>query len=99
MKKMLSLLLIGTMCFSLIACGTEYEDTNGEDDLSLETITDENIINLDTGASGLSYTEESLGDSIHSSEYSSKNFNGVEQIYLTNFATTACVIDKNTLNS
>jgi len=85
MKKILSLILVAIMCLGLVACGTEYEDTNGEDNFALQTITDENIINLDTGASGLSYTEQNLGDIIHSSEYSSKNFNGVEQIYLTNF--------------
>lgn len=85
MKKFLSLLLIVCMCFSLVACGTEYEDTNGEEDFTLQTITDEEIINLGTGASGLAYTEKHLGNVIYSSEYSSKNFNGVEQIYLTNF--------------
>ncbi len=85
MKKILSLILVAIMCVGLVACGSKYEDTNGEDNFTLQTITDENIINLDTGASGLSYTEQNLGDIIHSSEYSSKNFNGVEQIYLTNF--------------
>lgn len=85
MKKIWALILAGCMCLALVGCGTEYEDTNGEDDFSLQTITDEEIINLETGASGLSYSEEHLGDLIHSSEYSSKNFNGVEQIYSTSF--------------
>ena len=85
MKKLLSVLLVACMCLALTGCGMEYEDTNGEDDFTLQTITDDDIINLSTGASGLSYTEEHLGELIHSSEYSSKNFNGVEQIYLTNF--------------
>lgn len=71
------------MLFALTACGTEYEDTNG-DDITLETITDEDIINLATGASGLTYKETNIGG-LKSSEYSAKNFNGVEQIYLTNF--------------
>ena len=84
MKKFLTLIFICCMCFTFVGCGTEYADTNGEDNFELETITEENIINLETGASGLSYTETQLGD-IYSTEYSSKNFNGVERIYLTNF--------------
>lgn len=83
MKKMWSIILVLTMCMMLVACD-EYEDTNGEDNYALQTITDEDIIRLSTGASGLSYSEENLGG-LHSSEYSSKKFNGVEQLYLTNF--------------
>lgn len=86
MKRIISLILASAMCLGLTACGgSKYEDTNGDDIFTLQTITDENIIRLDTGASGLSYSEESLGDVLSSAEYSSKNFNGVEQIYLTNF--------------
>lgn len=83
-KKLLCVLFVAILCMNLVACGTEYEDTNGEDNYTLETITDENIINMDIGASGLSYEETEVGI-IKSSEYSSKNFNGVEQIYQTNF--------------
>lgn len=76
---------------SLVGCGgTEYEDTNGENNYALQTITDENIINLETGASGLSFSEEDFGGII-STEYSSKNFNGVEQIYTTSFIGSADV--------
>ena len=83
MKFLLTITIVAML--TLVGCGTQYEDTNGAEDFSLQTITDENIIKLETGASGLSYTEEKLGDLISSSEYSSKNFNGVEQIYLTNY--------------
>ena len=77
MKKITILLAaILYLCFSLAACTTAYEDTNGADDFTLQTITDENIIHLETGSSGLNYTEEHLGDIIHSSSYSAKNFNG-----------------------
>ena len=85
MKKIITFLIVSAMCISLAGCGVTYEDTNGDDVFTLQTITDENIINLETGASGLAYTESHLGDSISSSEYSSKNFNGVSQIFLTNF--------------
>ena len=84
MKKLLSLMIVLAMCLSLVACGEEYEDTNGEDNYSLQTITDENIVNRDIGASGLGYSETEVAG-IVSTEYESKNFNGVEEIYLTNF--------------
>ena len=72
------------MCLAFTACGEEYADTNGDDDYTLQTITDEDIIHLKTGSSGLSYKEQNLGF-LHSSEYYSKNHNGVDQIYLTSF--------------
>ena len=85
MKKLSVILIAVCLALTLVGCGTQYEDTNGAEDFSLQTITDQDIINLSTGSSGLSYTESSLGDVISSSEYSAKNFNGVEQLYLTNF--------------
>lgn len=85
MKKIASILLAGVLCLSLGGCGTEYEDTNGADNFTLQTITDRNIIALDTGASGLRYTQDSADSTITSSEFSAKAFNGVEQIYQTNF--------------
>lgn len=85
MKKISSIILITLLSFMLIACGKQYEDTNGDNNFDLQTITDQNIILLDTGSSGLSYSEQNLADILYSSEYSSKNFSGVEQLYLTNF--------------
>lgn len=87
MKKIIAVLMVCAICVTLSGCGTTYEDTNGDDVFTLQTITDKNIIFLETGASGLAYTESKLGDSVTSSEYSSKNFNGVSQIFLTNFIT------------
>jgi hypothetical protein len=84
MKKLCLLILALCVTLTLVGCGTQYEDTNGAENFHLQTLTDENIIRLDTGASGLSYSETSLGG-LTSSEYSSNNFNGVEQLYLTNF--------------
>lgn len=85
MKKILYTALAAVLCFSLCACGTTYEDTNGENDYTLQTITDENIIHLETGSSGLSYSEFHLGDVTFSKGYSAKNFNGVDQLYTTNY--------------
>jgi len=83
MKKIVTLLLMLLLCLTLAGC-EEYEDTNGEDDFTLQTITDEDIINLSTGSSGLTYKESNLG-MLKSAEYSATNHNGVDQIYLTNF--------------
>lgn len=91
MKKILCLILVSCMCYALVGCGTKYEDTNGTENFTLQTITDENIIKLETGSSGLSYSEENLGDVVHMSEYSSKNFNGVEEIYSTNYIVSSDV--------
>lgn len=79
------LLLAGVLALGLVACGTEYADTNGDDDFTLQTITDENIVKMDVGAGGLKYSKESIGDAVYSTEYSGKNFNGVEQIFFTNY--------------
>ena len=91
MKKLFSLLLVFLMILALSACGTEYEDTNGDDNFDLQTITDEDIIHLQTGSSGLSYSETSVSI-ISSSEYYSKIFNGVEQLYLANYFADSDVV-------
>lgn len=87
MKKIISLtltvVLTAAICLSFTGCGTEYEDTNGDDVYTLQTITDDDIIGLSTGASGLSYDVENTGELPFSSEVSSKNFNGVEEIFYT----------------
>ena len=83
MKKLFGIFLMLLLCVTLAGC-KEYEDTNGADDFTLQTITDENIIHLETGASNLTYKESNIG-ALKSAEYTSKNFNGVEQLYLTSF--------------
>lgn len=84
MKRLVAMLLTLSMLLSLTACGVSYEDTNGANNFALQSITDEDIILLQTGASGLTYKESNLG-LLSSSEYTSRKFNGVEQLYLTNF--------------
>ena len=86
MKKVLNILLILCLMFSLVACGatTVYEDTNGPDDLTLQTITLDNILKRDIGSSGLSYKESNFMG-ITSTEYSAKNFNGTDMLYNTVF--------------
>lgn len=54
------------------------EDTNGAENFTLQTITDENIINRDIGAMGLKTSKDSISNT---TTYSSKKFTGVEEIY------------------
>ncbi len=84
MKKIVRILCTFFLITGLTGCGETYEDTNGENNTALNTITDENIINMDIGASGLSYTTtEVMG--ITCEEYSSNNFNGVIEIGYANY--------------
>lgn len=57
------------------------EDTNGEDNYKLQTISDSEIINMSVGAKGL---KKSTGSISNTTTYSSNKFTGVEQIYMTN---------------
>lgn len=89
MKRLLVFLLTVSFMLSLTACGIEIEDTNGPDDYSLETITDENIINMDLGASGSAASSDDASQVV---KYSSKNFSGVEEICSVNRITASEVI-------
>lgn len=57
------------------------EDTNGETNYALQTITDSNIINMDIGALNL---KEKTGFVTNTKTYSSDKFTGVAEIYGTN---------------
>lgn len=92
MNKKIKDILWGLMAVALVVvCGVWFlgddlehiRDTNGPDDDSLTTITDENIINMDIGAMGLEKTTGILsGNSI---EFHSDKFTGVEEILYTNY--------------
>ena len=81
MKRFLSAFIVLIIILSIVSCGEKYTDTNGDADYTLQTITDYDIINLSTGSSGMTYTEESKILPVSSAEYHSGNFNGVECIY------------------
>lgn len=76
----------------LVICGWSFltsdlehiEDTNGEDNFALTTITDENIINMDIGALGGPNKSVGIltGDSI---EFSADKYTGVTEILYDNF--------------
>lgn len=61
------------------------EDTNGDDNYALQEITDENIINLDTGAIG--GPNEESDNLTNTTTYSAKNFTGTAEIYGENITT------------
>lgn len=87
MKKIILCLLLAMISvFSITACGIEIADSNGADDFSLAEITDENIINMDLGASGYSqssYNED--GNNLEElTKFKAKSFSGVAEIYSTN---------------
>lgn len=85
MMRVLRVLLAISVCLALVGCGSTYEDTNGEDNYELQTITEENIIQQNVGSSGFGTRETKLPLGITSTEYYSKNFNGVYEFYMTNY--------------
>ena len=69
----------------LLFDGIEHiEDTNGPDDYSLQTITEENIIKMDMGSIGGPNISRGIltGDTV---EFSAKKFTGVYEILYDNF--------------
>lgn len=74
----------------MIGDGFEHiEDTNGADNFSLQTITDENIIDLDMGSMGIG---ESTSAFSVGTKYSSSKFSGVYELYTANYILDSDVI-------
>ena len=85
MLALVALVLIVTAVIWLVVGGTDHiEDTNGPEDFSLQTITDQQIIDGSIGAKGGPTISRSLllNDAI---EFSSKKFTGVYEILYDNF--------------
>lgn len=61
------------------------EDTNGADVYTLQTITDEDIINMNIGNKGVWESKDNL---TNITTYSSDKFSGVYEVYNTNFVGT-----------
>ena len=63
---------------------SHIEDTNGAEDVSLQTITESNIVKMDTGSIGGPNISKSAltGDTV---SFSSKKFTGVYEILYDNF--------------
>ena len=87
-KKTLTLIAIAVFVvvvgvWLILGTPDHIEDTNGPDDFSLQTITDENIINLDLGArGGPTVTHHSLLSG--TVEFSAKKYTGVTEIFYDN---------------
>ena len=89
MKKicthLLAFLLVLFFVFGGTGCTMEHiEDTNGADNYTLQTITDENIIHLDMGSLGVNESWDSI---TNITTYSSKKFSGVYEIFGENVIT------------
>ena len=85
MLALVALVLIVTAVIWLIVGGTDHiEDTNGAEDFSLQTITDQQIIDGSMGAKGGPTISRGhlLNDAI---EFSSKKFTGVYEVLYDSF--------------
>ena len=72
------------LAWSMLSSIDHIEDTNGADNFSLQVITDQQIVELSTGATGgPNITRSSLlGSTV---EFSSKKYTGVSEILYDNF--------------
>lgn len=82
-KKLLigagAVILVVVCCVWMFSNSLEHiEDTNGADNYSLQTITDDNIIKMDLGAMNLKESTDSISNT---TTYSSNKFTGVSEIY------------------
>lgn len=88
MKGFLCVLLIAALCLSMTACigSLGYEDTNGPDDFTLQSITEQNIIDRDTGTVRVGYSSLSVSHNPGTViSRSCKLFHGVDQVFRDNY--------------
>jgi len=85
-KKLIAMVLTLGCVFSLTACGPEIPDENGPDDNSLATITEENIIQMDLGASAYStsYSSDDEDYMTKMTKVKGKDFSGVVELWGVN---------------
>jgi len=80
-----AIVIVAVVAVWFILGGTEHiEDTNGPDNYALQTITDENIIKMDMGATGGPKISKNIiqGDTV---EFSAEKFTGVYEVLYDNF--------------
>ena len=87
MKKVLCIIFVLVFAVALTGCGVEIADTNGPDDTSLATITEENIINMDMGGGSYSMSPSSEDENYMttSTTFKGKEYSGVTEIYSENY--------------
>ena len=92
MKRIFALLLTLALALSLTACGSvKIEDTNGPDNFALNTITDQNILNLDLPSGG--YGTKTSGLLSKTVTHSGKDFSGVAEVLWTDMIAGDFVLD------
>ena len=92
MKRIFALLLTLALALSLTACGSvKIEDTNGPDNFTLNTITDQNILTLDLPSGG--YGTKTSGLLSKTVTHSGKDFSGVVEVLWTDMIAGDFVLD------
>ena len=92
MKRIFALLLTLALALSLTACGSvKIEDTNGPDNFALNTITDQNILNLDLPSGG--YGTKTSGLLSKTVTHSGKDFSGVVEVLWTDMIAGDFLLD------
>ena len=87
--------LVMVIVFTMLFLNNDLEhieDTNGPDDYTLQTITDENICKMDIGALNVRIQEALIGDTI---TYESNCFSGVYEVFYENIITNRFEISVN----
>ncbi len=86
MKKVIIAIMILIMALALTGCGVEIPDENGPDNFNLATITVDNIVNMDLGASSYSVSPSSEDEDYMTTmtKVKGKEFSGVAELYQTN---------------
>lgn len=80
---LIAIAVIGFSGYSFLTSDLKHiEDTNGPDDYTLTTITDENIIKQDMGALNINKSTGLLNDGV---TFKSNKFTGVYRVFTTNF--------------
>ena len=97
LKKLFSLLAAAILIVVAVIwfTGSNLEhiaDTNGPDDFTLQTITDDNIRNRDIGALNVGQSTSLVSDTV---TYSSKKFTGVYEVFTENIVTNRYEITVN----
>ena len=96
MKRVLILiLLLSAMLLSSCKLFTKYEDTNGDDDYTLQSITEEMIIKDNHYLKQLAILTTNTSDGITVLEYSADVFDGVEELHCFNHQNVSIIVDIN----
>ena len=87
-----AILVVGIAVWFIMDKPEHIEDTNGADNNSLQTITDENICRLDVSALNVVEDDNIVGEAV---TYKSKKFSGVYEVFTENIVTNRYEITVN----